>query len=62
MSVPDRKYVKKYDEKTRTWLVWRRGEPIFVGEPTKPHPKAADLDEVFGRKPKPEDNHVKPES
>lgn len=45
-------YVRKFDEKTRTWLVWpRRSAAVSVGEPSrKPNPKRADLDEIFGRR------------
>jgi len=44
----DKRYVRKYDPRTGRIHIWRRGTPVPTAGPPR-HPKAADLDEIFGK-------------
>jgi hypothetical protein len=50
------KTTRKYDDRTGVLHVWNSSIPVWVGAPRVKNEKSCDLDEVFGRKEKEEEN------
>ena len=51
------KTTRKYDEKSGMLHVWNSSIPVWVGAPRVKNEKSCDLDEVFGRKEKDDDEN-----